>query len=86
MPSLKIRSETIIASTTPIVNSKAFGNTLGDKIILAAVGSVITALNSYIFMCIFKWIRNDGHLKVSNSIIFVRCGYVVYFLEELVYT
>ena len=69
--SLKIHSKPIIAlsttMSTPITQDETFGDTLSEKIVLAGVGSFVTAVTGYVFVCIFKYFRNDQQFKVFKT-------------------
>ncbi|CAF4409081.1 unnamed protein product, partial [Rotaria magnacalcarata] len=60
----KIKSKTISTTTsTSHIVDDTFGDTLGEKIILAGIGSFVTAVTSYIFVCLYKFLRNERHFK-----------------------
>ena len=71
MISLKTHSKPIITLSTtistPIAQDETFGDTLGEKIILASVGSFVTAVTGYVLVCIFKYFRNDQQFKVFKT-------------------
>ncbi|CAF3596970.1 unnamed protein product, partial [Rotaria socialis] len=84
---IKFKTISTTTSTSHIVDD-TFGDTLGEKIILAGIGSFVTAVTSYIFVCLYKFLRNGRHFKVcnfNNSYTVNSCSTYM-FLEKLVYT
>ncbi|CAM4887062.1 unnamed protein product, partial [Rotaria socialis] len=85
----KIKSKTISTTTsTSHIVDDTFSDTLGVKTILAGIGSFVTAATSYIFVCLYKFLRNERHFKVcnfNNSYTVNSCSTYM-FLEKLVYT
>jgi len=50
-------------------NTDVFEDSVLEKTIIGVAGAFTSAFSSYVFICIFKCIRNNEHLKVCSLII-----------------
>jgi hypothetical protein len=77
---LRITTKTLNCSTTPS-NKDVFGDTVLEKSILAAASAFSSILFGYVFICLFKCVRNNGHLKVRSLMILTKIKYLLFYSE-----